>query len=59
MEKKEEHPKEINKISQILGYAEEHEEEEEKEEETGKDVKTESGEEDDSSHYSVGGDNGL
>jgi hypothetical protein len=56
MKRKEEHPKEITKINLILGYAEEHEEEEQ--ENTG-DNETKEDDEADSSHYSIGGDNGL
>lgn len=55
MKKKQEYPKEVNKISLILGYAEEHEEEEE---EGTEDKGANQDDEADSSHYSVGGDNG-
>ncbi|MGZ4041768.1 MAG: hypothetical protein ACXVNO_02230 [Bacteroidia bacterium] len=58
MKTKEGYPREINKISQILGYAEEHESEEEESEDNQPKTDVDPDEEADSSHYSIGGDNG-
>lgn len=58
MKKSEGYPREINKISQILGYAEEHEMEDEERDEKPAEKDVDADEEADSSHYSIGGDNG-
>lgn len=54
-----EYPKERNRISEILGYAEEREMDDTNEEENSDDEEVKKYEDEDSSHYSVGGDNGL
>ncbi|MCW3077344.1 MAG: hypothetical protein JWO32_1953 [Bacteroidetes bacterium] len=55
------YPKEINRITDILGYAEEREMDETHDDENSSDEEEEvkKYEDEDSRHYSVGGDNGL